>query len=430
MAKGATLSLELNDGLKADVYGPYRSTNTEWGKQIQVGQLQYGQSRDIVFRLTLPSGNDPSQLTDDLITVSLQYTLPDGTTQRVTPSSAITASVETDIQRNRLAAVGAILGSLVPKAPVGSPAWTSHPSAAWLPQNAPSEPSTAQLVAVLKDIDKTGIADARLKDLKIDLEGQGVEALAEAASYNRWGRHYLPSLAHAHLLQQCNNFKDPGVQHYGGKLFHELRDAADDIFLAIPPPTPSRPVAPERQVSSMAGYYSSSAPCFAGHCRVSMADGSLRPIAELRGGDRVKTPQGEAVLVCLVETVLGPSSRLVQLGQLEVTPWHPIREPGAVAWVFPAEIGKTAASQVLSVYSFLLDRAHILLIEGYECIGLAHGIMDDEVAAHPYFGTDLVTADLKQMRGWATGHVRLASGCCIRDSKSGLVRRLNPVSEL
>jgi hypothetical protein len=30
--------------------------------------------------------------------------------------------------------------------------------------------------------------------------------------FERWGKHYLPSLARAHLLQQCNNFKDPGIQ--------------------------------------------------------------------------------------------------------------------------------------------------------------------------------------------------------------------------
>ena len=37
----------------------------------------------------------------------------------------------------------------------------------------------------------------------------------EQEYYVKWGRHYLPSLARAHLLQQCNNFKDPGVQGYG-----------------------------------------------------------------------------------------------------------------------------------------------------------------------------------------------------------------------
>lgn len=39
----------------------------------------------------------------------------------------------------------------------------------------------------------------------------------------RWGRHYLLSLARAHHLQICSNFKDPGVQFYGGPLFKSLR---------------------------------------------------------------------------------------------------------------------------------------------------------------------------------------------------------------
>lgn len=60
--------------------------------------------------------------------------------------------------------------------------------------------------------------------------------------YQKWGRHYLPSLACAHQLEQCNNFKDPGVQNYGGKLFKKLRDTADEMFLKIPPPKPSIPV--------------------------------------------------------------------------------------------------------------------------------------------------------------------------------------------
>ena len=35
----------------------------------------------------------------------------------------------------------------------------------------------------------------------------------------------------AHQLQQCSNFKDPGVQHYGGSLFSSERDRADETFL-------------------------------------------------------------------------------------------------------------------------------------------------------------------------------------------------------
>ncbi|CAF5109316.1 unnamed protein product, partial [Rotaria socialis] len=41
----------------------------------------------------------------------------------------------------------------------------------------------------------------------------------------------------AHLLQFCNNFKDPGVQHYGrGSLFSQIRDEMDDIFCGLPAP--------------------------------------------------------------------------------------------------------------------------------------------------------------------------------------------------
>ena len=62
-------------------------------------------------------------------------------------------------------------------------------------------------------------SDARLPDLLADLEGQVTEALSRTDWFNKWGRHYLLSLVNAHHLQQCNNFKDPGVQHYGGALF-------------------------------------------------------------------------------------------------------------------------------------------------------------------------------------------------------------------
>ncbi|CAF2783679.1 unnamed protein product [Rotaria sp. Silwood2] len=55
--------------------------------------------------------------------------------------------------------------------------------------------------------------DDFIKDLLADLTGQVQEALGKQEWFNKWGVHYLPSLTRAHLLQLCNNFKDPGVQH-------------------------------------------------------------------------------------------------------------------------------------------------------------------------------------------------------------------------
>lgn len=80
---------------------------------------------------------------------------------------------------------------------------------------------------------------ALLEDVLEDVDGQVREAVSRQDWYQSWGAHYLRSLSRAHLAQVCNNFKDPGVQHYGGNLFHEVRDAADEIFLKLPPPNPA-----------------------------------------------------------------------------------------------------------------------------------------------------------------------------------------------
>merc|ERR1711988_2018185 len=78
-----------------------------------------------------------------------------------------------------------------------------------------------------------------VKALLEDLCGQCTEALSRREWFSKWGVHYLPSIMFAHRLQQCNNFKDPGVQHYGGTLFNDIRDAADDVFNNLPAPKPS-----------------------------------------------------------------------------------------------------------------------------------------------------------------------------------------------
>eukprot|EP01126_Amoeba_proteus_P052321 TRINITY_DN6306_c0_g2_i2.p1 TRINITY_DN6306_c0_g2~~TRINITY_DN6306_c0_g2_i2.p1 ORF type:complete len:205 (-),score=34.25 TRINITY_DN6306_c0_g2_i2:68-682(-) len=78
--------------------------------------------------------------------------------------------------------------------------------------------------------------DSKTQALFGDVEGQVTEAFSRLDWYKKWGEHYLPSLIRAHQLQNCNNFKDPGVQIYVTELFDSIRDVADDLFLHLPPP--------------------------------------------------------------------------------------------------------------------------------------------------------------------------------------------------
>jgi len=261
-----------------------------------------------------------------------------------------------------------------------------------------------------------------------DLNGQVTEAVSKAEFWKKWGRHYLPSLLGAHLNQQCNNFKDPGVQGYMGALFRTVRDGVDETFLKLPAPRPSG-VAYGRAAAApiqLADYNNSAGPCFAGSSHVKLSDGPSIQLEFLEKGDRVATPEGDAEVVCVVETFSahGSSFLLCELpGGLLITPWHPIRHEGA--WAFPVSLAKPSMRRCKSIFSVLLDRHHVLEIDGVQCVALGHGFQD-KIVAHPYFGSDKdIRADLSLMRGWNRGHICLqAPGCLVRDDASGIVCRL------
>lgn len=102
------------------------------------------------------------------------------------------------------------------------------------------EPNLALASTEMRDLAELVKANghARMNALLEDLQGQCLEALSRLDWYNRWGCHYMPSIMFAHAVQQCNNFKDPSVQVYGGKMFVDIQTMADEKFDALPPPTP------------------------------------------------------------------------------------------------------------------------------------------------------------------------------------------------
>merc|ERR1712070_665067 len=130
------------------------------------------------------------------------------------------------------------------------------------PNNAARLAENAALIGELAklcedELAKGGGSSDFLDGLMQDISGQVCEALSKTDFYTKWGRHYLPSLVFAHKLEMCNNFKDPGVQNYGGDLFKANQDMADAAFNELPAPKPSvasRSSGYSAPVVSMAAY--------------------------------------------------------------------------------------------------------------------------------------------------------------------------------
>mmetsp|Transcript_115948 Transcript_115948/g.322893 ORF Transcript_115948/g.322893 Transcript_115948/m.322893 type:complete len:660 (-) Transcript_115948:306-2285(-) len=283
----------------------------------------------------------------------------------------------------------------------------------------------------------TGVAEAikaspaanteKVQALLEDVQGQSTEAVSRQDWYWRWGIHYLPSVMFAHKLQICNNFKDPGVQGYGGKLFSVLRDEADDIFCKLPAPKPtarswSRPHTPSSAAPvSMAAYHDAFAGCVDGSSLVQLVGGTQCQLSQLVKGSRVLAPSGaEAEVVCLARTpVDGGRLQLVELpGGLRLTPYHPVLLDGE--WLFPADLAMPMELPCEAVYSFVLRGAPAMYVGGTPCVALGHGL-EEGAAKHPYFAAQQAVEDLKKFPGFESGLVELSQGSAVRDPDTGLV---------
>ena len=82
--------------------------------------------------------------------------------------------------------------------------------------------------------------DPRLNGLLADLIGFGskggrmLKALSTDERFNRWGEHYLRSICRAHQLQLCTNNMDVGLAVYAGNIFKVLQELGGKIFLELP----------------------------------------------------------------------------------------------------------------------------------------------------------------------------------------------------
>ena len=264
-----------------------------------------------------------------------------------------------------------------------------------------------------------------------DPEGQ-IGMAPHAAYYVKWGEHYMRSYLRAQLIQQCMNFKDPGLQVYGGDLFREIQTLGDKAFDDLPPPIPSgqppaaasyggypltSPVTSMRSLTQ--SFNNPSGGCFHGDCRVLMNDFTSIPINKITPGSFVWTQSGPARVIALVTcTTKNKSQPMSQIDKLSITPWHPIRVNGV--WQFPASLYFYTERMLQTVYNLVLDKVHVVSVEGFDCITLGHGFTEP-VAAHDFFGTQRVIDDLKKLPGWAEGRPTFTNLVAVKDPITNMI---------
>jgi hypothetical protein len=145
---------------------------------------------------------------------------------------------------------------------------------------------------------------------------------------------------------------------------------------------------------SMVSYNRRYGVCFAGDCQVLVEGGKTVALQELKRGMKVVTPKGTRRVGAVVRTAI-ESGRLMmcRIGELKVTPWHPIRVEGK--WVFPANEVEAQLEECNAIYSALLEPdtdvdAHAFEVEGVTAVTLGHGLVESNGAdarAHPFFGS-------------------------------------------
>mmetsp|Transcript_61297 Transcript_61297/g.145950 ORF Transcript_61297/g.145950 Transcript_61297/m.145950 type:complete len:554 (-) Transcript_61297:108-1769(-) len=221
---------------------------------VNLGALQYGQTKDVVLRMKMPPRVAGASAV--FLAADLTCSLKDGRGRVECAAALPMAPAAADLQRvEHQKCRSLFVSSVLAAARSAEAASLSDDDMRKLSQYAnlsdneleqACETLLQESNSKLKELTNMVQASPLSKQsgdpvaaLLEDIVGQTMEAFSRLEYFRKWGRHYVVSIANAHRSQQCINFKDPGVQVYGGELFNNLRDDADDTFntLAAPKPT-------------------------------------------------------------------------------------------------------------------------------------------------------------------------------------------------
>ncbi|KAG6018641.1 hypothetical protein E4U41_003688 [Claviceps citrina] len=418
--------------------------------QIHLGNLQFGQSRDLFLRFESLRNEESSAATSaaeeawSSITITLSYrksnldgpSVPAQPLSTSTQGSILQASKVADAEVAYHESRAEICQALSAMFPLG-------PDGEHRPGVAKCETYKSTLAELMAKLPAKDFDDEKNVSLMQDLngpepQGQISMAINNAAYFGKWGIHYLPSYTNAHSRQICNSFKDPGPLQYGtnSPLFISCRDRLNDAFDNLPPPEPSAKPYPSHAYRcspatashhapvDMRRYRDAAGVCFAGSTPVELASGRVVHIRRLRRGTKVRTPTGVRKVALVLRTPVRDET-LCRVGSLLVTPWHPISLEGKT-WHFPAVRAHKTVRFTGSVYSVMLQRdgnsrSHAVRVAGIWGVTLGHGLTTGRDArAHCFLGDyNRVGRSLLQLGADKLGVVQGRGA--VRHCTSGLV---------
>jgi Mg-chelatase subunit ChlD len=298
---------------------------------------------------------------------------------------------------------------------------------------------TEGIINLKNEIDSLDNATECMKDISCDIrsdndnEGQIMKASSSNIWWISWGRNHCLSYFHALKLQQCVNFKDKVLQHFGSDEFKALQEKGIDIFSSLPVPNPSctsnnggyygggygpNPNLP----MNMSNYVNNSGGCFTGDCMVKMSDDTEKRVDELKKGDSVK--DGHIVVAVLKTPVNKEVEMVVFTKGLKITPWHPIILKDDDQWCFPVDVRDSSTIYVDNYYNLVLETGHIIELNSHQVVTLGHGIKTNSVISHPYFGTQEVIDDLKTHPDWESGFLVMNPDNIVRSEETGLIQKI------
>ena len=166
--------------------------------------------------------------------------------------------------------------------------------------------------------------------------------------------------------------------------------------------------------------------CFDGEGLVCLSNGALKKVKDLCKGDVIRNSLGKCSrVVCLVMFPVRRALPLVRHHGLLITPRHPVNVAGV--WHFAKQLQEPELVYCDCIYNLVLDEHHFVTINGLDLITLGHGMDDNAVVQHSYYGTEKVIQDLQRVPGWAEGRAVLHNYLKIKDPLTGLVVAFTPM---